>query len=231
MPDGFHPPLEEYLRAIYELEEEGVDVIRARLAERLHHTPAAVTEMVRRLVADGDLQVDGRAIHMTVEGKQRARSVVRRHRLAERLLTDVIGLPWSRAHVEAGRWEHVISDEVEQRLVALLDNPATCPHGNPIPGSDAERRPLRSLATAGPGERVVLQRVSETVEEDLDTLLYLDAHGFRPGAAATVTGRAPDGTLTLEVEGGGGVDSGGETERGTIAVGAALAAQLDIAAG
>lgn len=227
VPDGFHPPLEEYLRAIYELEEEGVDVIRARLAERLHHTPAAVTEMVRRLVTEGDLQVEGRAIRMTAEGKRRARSVVRRHRLAERLLTDVIGLPWSRAHVEAGRWEHVISEEVEQRLVALLDDPATCPHGNPIPGSHAERRPVRSLAAAVTGERVVLERVSETVEEDLDTLCYLDAHGFRPGAAATVTGRAPDGTLTLEVE----IEGKGETGHDTIAVGAGLAAQLDIAAG
>jgi len=214
MADGFHPPVEEYLEAIYQLEEEGVAVIRARLAERLAHSAAAVTEMVRRLIDEGFVEVEDRSLRMTPEGRRRAESVVRKHRLAERLLTDVIGLPWHKTHLEAGRWEHVMSDEVEGRLVALLENPTTCPHGNPIPGSGVRVQPLRPLSTAEPGERIRLERVAETVEIDLDTLTYLDAHGFRPGADAEVRDKAPDGALTL--------DLGSET----IAVSPSLAEQL-----
>ena len=214
MAEGFHPPVEEYLEAIYELEEESVPVIRARLAERLRHTPPAVTEMVRRLIDEGYLGVAERSLQMTNKGHRRAESVVRKHRLAERLLTDVIGLEWHKTHMEAGRWEHVISDEVEARLVALLHNPATCPHGNPIPGSGAPRPKLRSLAVAGVGQQIQLRRVTETVEIDLDTLTYLDVHGLRPGATAEVRNRAPDGTLTLDVNGN------------MIAVGPTLAEQL-----
>ncbi len=214
MPEGFHPPVEEYLKAIYELEEEGVPVIRARLAERLHHSAPAVTEMVARLIGDGYLESKGRSLSMREEGRRRAESVVRRHRLAERLLTDVIGIEWYKAHKEADRWEHVISDEVEPRLVALLHNPEACPHGNPIPGSGAARPTLKALAEAEPGDRVRLRRISERVEIDLETLVYLDAHGFRPGATALVLERAPDGTLTLDVG------------TGTIAIGESLAVQL-----
>ena len=214
MAEGFHPPVEEYLEAIYELEEESVPVIRARLAERLGHTPPAVTEMVRRLIDEGYLGVAERSLQMTNKGRRRAESVVRKHRLAERLLTEVIGLEWHKTHMEAGRWEHVISDEVEERLVALLHNPATCPHGNPIPGSGAPRPKLRSLALAEVGQQIQLRRVTETVEIDLNTLTYLDAHGLRPGATAEVRNRAPDGTLTLDVNGN------------MIAVGPALAEQL-----
>ncbi|MDQ3107832.1 MAG: metal-dependent transcriptional regulator, partial [Actinomycetota bacterium] len=135
MSDGFHPPLEEYLEAIHELEEEGTPVIQARLAERLAHSAPSVSEMIRRLRNEGYLVPVGKAVELTAKGRARAESVVRKHRLAERLLTDVIGLPWNKAHLEACRWEHVISDEVEARLVVLLDHPTTCPHGNPIPGA------------------------------------------------------------------------------------------------
>src|SRR5206468_1357483 len=144
----------EYLEAIHELEEEGVQVIQARLAERLGHAPPSVSEMIGRLKADGYVEVRDRALVLTPEGRRRAESVVRKHRLAERLLTDIIGLEWHKAHVEACRWEHVISDEVEERLVALLENPLTCPHGNPIPGSGAPDRTLRALAESKPGEHV-----------------------------------------------------------------------------
>jgi DtxR family transcriptional regulator, Mn-dependent transcriptional regulator len=214
VPAGFHPPVEEYLKVTYELEEEGIPVIRARLAERLGHSGPTVTETVRRLVESGHLEVHDRALRLTKQGRDRAEAVVRRHRLAERLLADVIGLDWAKVHQEAGRWEHVISQEVEERLVVLLDDPATCPHGNPIPGSNRPRRHLRLLSGARPGEEVRLERITETVEVDLDTLEYLDAHGFRPGTRADVKERAPDGTLTLAV---------GET---TLAVSPALAAQL-----
>src|SRR5947207_7647259 len=151
MSQGVHPPLEEYLEAIHELLEEGSSVIQARLVERLGHTAPTVSEMVRRLRDDGYLRVDGRAISLTGMGRERAEKVVRKHRLAERLLTDVIGLEWHKAHLEAGRWEHVISDEVESLLVKLLDNPTTCPHGNPIPGTDRVVEAVTTLDTIEPG--------------------------------------------------------------------------------
>lgn len=219
MPEGFHPPAEEYLKVAYELEEAGVPVIRARLAERLGHSGPTVTETVRRLVTNGQLEVEGRSLKLTAAGRRRAETVVRRHRLAERLLADVIGLDWPKVHHEAGRWEHVISDDVEERLIAVLGNPATCPHGNPIPGAGAPIRQLRSLSSARTGEAVLLERISETVELDAQALSYLDAHGLRPGATATVTDRAPDGTLTLAVG------------HATCAVGRDLADELYVAAG
>ena len=217
MSDGFHPPLEEYLEAIHELEEEGTEVIQARLAERLGHSAPSVSEMIGRLKADGYVTVKKRSILLTSKGRNRAESVVRKHRLAERLLTDVIGLPWHKAHVEACRWEHVISDEVEDRLVVLLNNPTTCPHGNPIPGTDAPERELVALADFEPGDKVRLEVVTEQVEIDLEALTYLSVHGFTPGVGATVRAKAPDGTLTLELAGG------------SIALGPALAQQLYVA--
>src|SRR5581483_6666052 len=183
MADDVPAALEAYLEAIYGMEEDGVPAIRARLAERVGHSRPTVTEMVRRLVAEGYVEGRGRSLAFTSEGRRRAESVVRKHRLAERLLTDVIGLGWDKAHREADRWEHVISDDVEARLVALLGDPTTCPHGNPIPGSAATSRGLRPLAL------------------DATTLSWLGAHGLKPGAVAHVRERAPDGTLALDVHG------------------------------
>jgi DtxR family Mn-dependent transcriptional regulator len=217
MADGFHPPLEEYLEAIWELEEEGAQVIQARLAEHLNVSAPSVSEMIRRLRGEGYVEAKGRELSLTEKGRARAESVVRKHRLAERLLTDVIGLPWHKTHMEACRWEHVMSDEVEERLVGLLGNPATCPHGNPIPGAGGDYRDLSALADSEPGDRVRLERVTEQVEVDLDALIYLDSHGFIPGVNAEVRSKAPDGTLTLTLG------------RGTIALGPALAGQLYVA--
>jgi DtxR family Mn-dependent transcriptional regulator len=218
MSDGFHPPLEEYLEAIHELEEEGTQVIQARLAERLGHSAPSVSEMIRRLKAEGYLQVKNRAVTLTDKGRVRAESVVRKHRLAERLLTDVIGLPWHKSHLEACRWEHVISDEVEDRLVELLGNPTTCPHGNPIPGTGAARSDLVALGGLEPGDHLRLERVTEQVEIDADSLAYLSDHNFVPGASAEVRSKAPDGTLTLDLA------------EGSIALGPALAHQLFVVA-
>jgi DtxR family transcriptional regulator, Mn-dependent transcriptional regulator len=218
MADGFHPPLEEYLEAIHEMEEENTVPIQARLAERLGHSAPAVSEMIRRLRDEGYLDMDGRSLALTDTGRKVAESVVRKHRLAERLLTDVIGLPWDRSHVEACRWEHVISDEVAEHLVILLGNPTTCPHGNPIPGTGADLRQLTALAEARVGERLRLERVTERVEIDLPSLSYLSDNGFVPGTAALVSSRAPDGTITLDL---------GDH---SIALGPALAQQLFVAA-
>jgi len=214
MADGFHPPLEEYLEAIHELDEEGIQVIQARLADRLGHSAPAVSEMIRRLKAEGYLTVEDRDVKLTAKGRTRAESVVRKHRLAERLLTDIIGLPWHKSHLEACRWEHVMSDEVEDRLITLLGHPQTCPHGNPIPGSSPLSRHLVALSSLRPGANIRLERVTEQIEIDLESLAYLSENGFIPGTDAKVTSRAPDGTLTLLMG------------THTIALGPALAEQL-----
>ncbi len=201
MSDGFHPPLEEYLEAIHELEEEGTLVIQARLAERLGHSAPSVSEMVRRLKTDGYVEVEGRAVRLTHKGRARAESVVRKHRLAERLLTDVIGLPWHKAHVEACRWEHVISDEVEERLVILLDNPTTCPHGNPIPGSGYQQDELVALSSLGVGTNFTVTRIPEELEFTPGLLEFLEESELVPGTNGMVTAISPDGTLTVEIGG------------------------------
>jgi len=215
--DRFHPPVEEYLETIFALEEEGIPVIQARLAERLDKAAPSVSEMLDRLESDEFITRSSRQISMTSKGTALAEGVVRKHRLAERLLVDVIGLDWDKAHIEAGRWEHVISDDVEERLVELLGNPATCPHGNPIPGADARRPEQKSLGDAVPGERIRLERITESVEHEPASLSYLGDHGLTPGTTAVIQSKAPDGTLTLVV---------GEA---TIALGPAMTARMFVA--
>src|SRR5579875_2133794 len=128
---------EMYLRTVYELEEEGVVPLRARIAERLGQSGPTVSQTVARMERDGLLRVaDDRHLELTEQGRREATAVMRKHRLAERLLADVIGLDWEDLHIEACRWEHVMSDEVERRIVGLLEKPLVCPHGNPIPGLD-----------------------------------------------------------------------------------------------
>ncbi|MGO9341191.1 MAG: metal-dependent transcriptional regulator, partial [Acidimicrobiales bacterium] len=189
MPIGYHPPLEEYLETIHDLAEAGTPVIQARIAERLGKAAPSVSEMLDRLQADGYVERDGRLLELTGKGRTIAEGVVRKHRLAERLLVDVIGLEWHKAHLEAGRWEHVISDEVEARLVELLGNPTTCPHGNPSPGASGDGSELRAqtcLLDASTGEVVRLERITEEVELDTRSLAYLYEHNFIPGNTATV---------------------------------------------
>ena len=203
MDSGYHTPLEEYLETIQTLRDEGSEVIGARVAERLGRSAPAVKEMLDRLEDDGYLARDGRVILLTERGEDVATTVVRRHRLAERLLVDVIGLEWHKVHDEAGRWEHVISADVEEKLVALLGDPGTCPHGNPIPGSThlvhvAERE----LGSAAEGEVVVLHRIGEAAEHDHATLVALDEAGFIPGASAVVVATTTSGDLVLEASNG-----------------------------
>ncbi len=215
MSDVMHPPVDEYLEAILELEEEGARVIQARLADRLGVSAPSVSEMVRRLRSEGYLQVTSdRTLSLTDKGRDWATTIVRRHRLAERLLTDLLGLPWHKAHIEACRWEHVISAEVEQLIVDKLDNPLTCPHGNPIPGAGAPELPLVPLSETNAGDSIRLERVSEELEIDHEALVYLDRHGFIPGAVGTVSTVAPDQTRLVTVAGM------------TIAVGTTLAHNL-----
>jgi DtxR family Mn-dependent transcriptional regulator len=211
---GVHPPTEQYIEAISNLMDEGVPVIQARLAERVGHSAPTVSEMVRRLRDAGLIELDGHALVLTPSGRELATRVVRKHRLAERLLTDVIGLPWHKSYSEADRWEHVISDEVEALMVELLGHPTTCPHGYPIPGSGFQPVPTRLLAEAAVGDHVRLNRVMELVNFDLEALVYLEEHNFLPGCEATVTAQGPDSSLVLKV---------GDS---TVVMGAALAQLL-----
>jgi len=203
-PQEFHPPVEEYLETMLALAEEGVPVIQARIAERLGRSAPSVSEMLERLIEEGYVSRQGRRLDLTESGRTLAEKVVRKHRLAERLLVDVIGLEWHKVHREAGRWEHVISDDVEARLVELLGDPATCPHGNPIPGSGSVAAPVstRPLAEVGSGERVRLVRISEEVELNLGSLTLLGEGGFIPGVVAVVGGRDGEDNLEVQVEGG-----------------------------
>jgi DtxR family Mn-dependent transcriptional regulator len=199
-----HDTTEEYLETIFEIEEEGIVPIRARLVERLRLSAPAVSETVARLVEQGNVELlDNKRLRLTPKGRAIARSIVRRHRLAERLLVDVIGLEWEKAHREADRWEHAISAEVEEKLVALLGDPATCPHGNPIPGSarTIDRSGSVILSDAGVG-RVVVSRISERLELDDEALKLIAWARLIPGSEATVTGRDALGNVLMTTESG-----------------------------
>jgi DtxR family transcriptional regulator, Mn-dependent transcriptional regulator len=187
---------EMYLRTIYELEEEGIVPLRARIAERLHQSGPTVSQTVARMERDNLVRVQGdRHLELTSDGRTRATRVMRKHRLAERLLIDVIGLDWEKVHDEACRWEHVISEDVERRLVVLLNTPTESPYGNPIPGLDelgvsgerAEFRDgneqLHAVVREHPGApiRVVIQRMSEEIQKDVAMMGTLREAGIQPG--------------------------------------------------
>ena len=198
-----HDATEAYLETILEIEEEGVTPIRARIVERLGLSAAAVSEQVNRLVEQGYAELlDDRSLRLSTRGRALATSIVRRHRLAERLLVDVIGLEWEKVHREADRWEHAISADVEEKLVQLLGDPATCPHGNPIPGSShrVDAGPSVPLAQAAPGP-VRVARISEKLELDDRALSLLAAAGLTPGSEASVLGRGSDGTRVVADDG------------------------------
>jgi len=189
---GLIDTTEMYLRTVFELEEEGIIPLRARIAERLSQSGPTVSQTVARMERDGLLRVEGdRHLALTESGRGLATRVMRKHRLAECLLVNVIGLPWEDVHIEACRWEHVMSEDVERRLVALLDNPTTCPHGNPIPGldelgghgADGDAAPLSvmtAVASRG-GAGAVIRRISEQVQSDSDLMLRLKQIGIQPG--------------------------------------------------
>ena len=199
-----NPASKEYLEAIYELEEEGRKVLQARIGERLGLAAATVSEGVKRLVAENYVEfADDREVVLTDTGRTIAETLVRRHRLAERMLTDILGIPWHLCHEQAEDWEKVMTSEVETAILAKLDGLPTCPHGNPIPGT-GEAIPwsdLVSVASMQVGQSGRLTRLLEDVELDHDVLKYLEDNKLMPGAHLTLTGVAPDGTLSLTVDG------------------------------
>lgn len=197
----FHPAFEEYCEAIFELHEDAVDVIQARIAERLEVSRPAVSEMIHRMQDEGLVEVD-RAIRLTPAGAELAESVVRRHRLAERFLTDTLGLSWAEAHAEAGKWEHVISPAVETAMDRYLGAPTTCPHGNPIPGSSYVLDPdTVTLDAIDVGRSFTVRRIIEELEFTEGLLEFLEESSVQPGKVGKVTSTAPDGTRTVEIEG------------------------------
>ncbi|MYR05810.1 dihydrofolate reductase [Gordonia sp. SID5947] len=188
---------EMYLRTIYDLEEEGIVPLRARIAERLEQSGPTVSQTVARMERDGLLHVAGdRHLELTERGRDLAVAVMRKHRLAERLLVDVIGMPWDQVHEEACRWEHVMSENVERRLLTVLDNPTTSPYGNPIPGLEllgAEQAQLTDGATRlsdlpqGEPVVVIVRRLSEHAQSDQALISELRDAGVVPNARVTVT--------------------------------------------
>ncbi|MCK9871029.1 metal-dependent transcriptional regulator [Nocardiopsis dassonvillei] len=214
-----------YLRTVFELEEEGIVPLRARIAERLHQSGPTVSQTVARMERDGLLRVENdRHLVMTAEGRRLATHVMRKHRLAERLLVDVIGLPWEDVHIEACRWEHVISEAVEERLVTLLNAPSVCPHGNPIPGLDelgledyspepfTDDSIVPMIDVAGNSETTVtVRRISEQIQSDADIMLTLRRSGVQPGQEVVLRA-SDDGVRVIDGE-------TGETELSALVAG------------
>jgi DtxR family transcriptional regulator, Mn-dependent transcriptional regulator len=194
--------LEDYLKAIYQLSEEAKPVIAARLAAETGVSPSTIFATLRRLAKEGYVTLNRRKeIHLTNDGKKVAENIVRRHFLTERFLTDLLGLDWVKAHQEAHRLEHAISQEVEERLAKLLKNPTTCPHGNPIPGaSSGPAQKTIPLSEASDGQQVELDYITEGGERDVRLLSFLEKHGLRPGAKVQVLDVAPSlGMMNLKV--------------------------------
>ncbi len=210
---------EMYLRTVYELEEEGILPLRARIAERLHQSGPTVSQTVARMERDGLIKVEGdRHLELTDVGRKQAIRVMRKHRLAERLLVDVIGLEWEDVHAEACRWEHVMSDAVELRLLKILDNPTESPYGNPIPGLEELQKdsqasgiedfrigvePLDKVVDqTGESVRVLVRRIAEPVQTDDGAMAVLRKAGALPGREVESTLDA-EGVLVGSREAGG----------------------------
>jgi len=200
-PNEYHPAFEEYCEAIFELREDQLDVIQARIADRLEVSRPAVSEMIKRMEANDLVHTERNAITLTKAGMAIAERVVRRHRLAERFLTDILGLSWALAHVEAGKWEHVISEPVEEAMSRVLGEPTTCPHGNPIPGSEYSPVPSIALAELPQGAHFVVSRIPEELEFEPGMLEFLEDHQLVPGREGVVRTAAASGTVMVEIGG------------------------------
>ena len=216
-------PVEDYLKAIYDLERVGDPASTNDIALRLAISPASVSGMVRRLADQGLITHEPyRGVRLTNEGRRAALRTLRRHRILECYLTEVLGYPWDRVHEEAEQLEHAASEELIERMAAALGDPVQDPHGAPIPTRDGrvEESSLRSLADAAQGERLRVRRVED---DDAERLRYLAELGIRPGALVRILDKAPfEGPITLWVD-----DAGGGATR---AVGVALAEQVFVEA-
>ncbi len=199
------PAIQDYLAAIYDLAGSQKPVIGARLARHMKISPPSITEALQRMQREGYIRLTPKhEVRLTAKGFSIAETMARRHRLIERWLTDVLGLDWAGAHDEAHRLEHAISPVVEEKLARLLGMPSTCPHGNPIPGMEPALPPHEhfSLAEAGVGQELAIDRITEEGEADRQLLKFLWDNGVRPGVALAVTEVAPyAGTVTFRIKG------------------------------
>ena len=201
---------EMYLKTIFEMEEDGVTPLRARIVERLDHSGPTVSQTVARMERDGLLHVLGdRRLELTEEGRKQAVEVVRKHRLAERLLIDVIGLDWACAHDEACRWEHVMSDKVEGRLLELLKDPTTDPYGNPIPGMGVEvGGQSAELAVRAHDDQIVrLVRIGEPIQAEHDIIADFAAAKIGPGVSIILRGEGDYVRIVRADQDASGIDS------------------------
>ncbi|KPV50611.1 DNA-binding protein [Kouleothrix aurantiaca] len=196
--EGPTEKMREYLEVIYYLSARNEPVIGARLAEWMNVTPPTVTNIVQRMEDQGYIARDGRGeIKFTDEGFAMAEAMVKRHRVLERFLVDVMGIPWHKIHEEAVRLEHSLSPLMEERIASLVGQSTTCPHGNPIPGSGVGYVGNLRLDRAEPGSQFRLRRIVEEAEEDSELMRYLQNAGLTPGASFEVTDQSPSYGVTL----------------------------------
>ena len=196
-----HPAFEEYCECIFELREDNLEIIQARIADRLNVSRPSVSEMIHRMESEGLVTAMGSRIRLTDLGESIAVRVVRRHRISERFLVDVLGLSWSVAHHEACKWEHVITSEVESAMNKFLGTPTTCPHGNPIPGSNYVEPMLKSLVAFDVGTEFTVARITEELEFTPGVLDFLQQAKIVPGLRGVIVSSGADGSRTVRVYG------------------------------
>src|SRR6266566_990520 len=221
--------VEEYLETVYNMTMEGEIVIGARLAEKFGVSAPTVTETLKRLTRDGYIEMDNkRHITLTEEGNKAAEAVLRRHRLTERFLVDMLGMQWHQVHEEACRLEHFISGAVEDRVIASLNNPTTCPHGNPIPGSVANARTYLKdqgavrLSTLANSEKATILLISEVVEDEEALILYLHDKGLTPGTHLVVLAHDDQSKLVNEQD----EEFGMQVKEREVCISKAIAAKI-----
>src|SRR6266566_2717590 len=229
MEEPLSATVEEYLEAAYNMSMEDEVVIGARLAEKFGVAPPTVTEMLKRLVRDGYITMDTRRqVTLTEAGIQAAEAVLRRHRLTERFLVDMLGMQWHQVHEEACRLEHFISGAVEDRVIASLNNPTTCPHGNPIPGAVSNARTYLidqgavRLSTIAIGEMATVLCISEVVEDEVALILYLHDKGLTPGTHLVVLAHDDQSKLVNEQD----EEFGMQVKEREVCISKAIAAKI-----
>ncbi len=194
------PTIEDYLGLIYLMDRDGKPVIAARLADIFEVSPPTVTNTLKRMARDGWLEVDSQKnIHLTLAGREAASSLIRRHMLTEWMLTRVFKVPWSHIHQEAHQIEHTLSEDMENRLAVSMEEPQTCPHGNPLPGYEHVAKAWVCLQDILPGQEVIIRRIHESAEDHPEILSFLESNGIMPGARVKVREiLAFNETITLE---------------------------------
>ncbi len=208
--------IEDYLQIIHYMTRDGVPVIAARIAERMAVTPPTVTATLQRMERDGLITHGPRKeLLFTEHGRRVAEDIVRRHALAERMLTDLLKMPWHESHEEAHGVEHAITPKLAARLLEVLDHPTTCPHGNPIPGLGTLSPDEFPLDQANTGDELRIQRITEEAEEDAQLMRYLQEHGVHPGARMRVREATRFNALVVLVG-----------DQGEVALGQPVAAKL-----